>query len=169
MKKGSRKIVTILVIIAVGYGLFNVAFRVLKAGKRLFFHSSNSRNTYGDTREMNGRKPRYFTFNYGRKWRIKYNVSADAVKRAETILRNMARRKLTDFGLRGDESNLQLRIWHKIYNEIYRMSVSPLKNLVKIFKKIKREHNMNHVQISYLLLRFVQFMKYFRPGGKFDY
>ncbi len=171
-----KKIIFLILIGIAGFYLYkriagvkNKSVHFETKNPQRFYNESGARDFFKLKRKRIKKGERFYTFKMRYPWVISININENDVRRVQTILQNMARLPLSRFGLRRDDPQLGVKVWHIIYSKVYASSKSFIRRLARIFYKIKKAHKLDDLQTAYMALRFIQFMHYKRPGGQFDY
>lgn len=162
-----RKFVVIIIIAVIGYIAYTKIKTLINRNEGVHIRTEQRTYEYGEQARQG--EIRYYTFSLTAPWLIRFNVNWEAAENAEQSLLRLTSTPLSTYGLTGRESNLQLRIWQIIYRKAYQEAKPVMKRLAAIFQQIRRENRYNDAQMAYLVLRFIQFIPYRRPGGKFDF
>ncbi len=174
--KGFRNFIILVLLGIAGYYLYN---RFFKASKESVHFTTNNPSRFYTNRGASDYSKikrgtivsgeRFYTFQMKYPWIISLKINESEMNRIQSTLASMGRLPLSHYGLRRDDPQLGVKLWHIIYTTIYKNSKPYIRNLANIFRRIQRDHRLNRIQTAYMALRFIQFMYYKRPGGKFDY
>lgn len=120
--------------------------------------------------EHTGESMRHYTFTTNTPYRIDFAVSETDIAAAEALLKQIDQEGLENnegrlFALNRGERNFLLSYWKCIYHCMYRLNRPVVARLADVFKRIKREQNLNDIQLAYTIARFVQSMQYYIPPG----
>jgi hypothetical protein len=171
-----KKAVFTILLLTVGIYLYRYFTKIKTTN--IHFKSGNADRIYSEKGVVNFRKlnrkivlqgERFYTYKFTYPWILQFKINYSEMKSIENYLAKLAKMSLSTFNLRGDENDLDVRIWHIIYSKIYKRSKKVAVRLAKIFRIIKKQHKMNDLQCINSVVRFIQYLKYKRPGGNFDF
>ncbi|MCX7679188.1 MAG: hypothetical protein N2316_08200, partial [Spirochaetes bacterium] len=117
-----------------------------------------------------GEVVRYYTFVTNAPYKIEFSISHKEMLAAESLLKAIDQESLENnsgrlFALNQNDRNFLPQYWQCIYHSMYQLNNHLIQRLAETFLRIQREQQLNHLQLAYAIIRFVQYMQYYIPPG----